>query len=915
MVWEVYGTEKAGKNVGRRESNIATFETKAEAEAYLQQRDRKGRPITSGLGYNSVGIREVQQSTPIGTIVSAPSGRSVSVGQMKVKEKLREQAQDKIKSGQQISTAEAQALGVSAKDVNKQINTKSLSVTYRIRGNPPPTGEFYIDGVKYDATPELQSTRTLLDGQSNNINISPSIKQNNQFSFQAPASSGSIITGNVQDPFGSYKQEQRFKEEEKKSLRVTGDYGQFEITGNIFERATEKAQLTNQLIAREQPTGDFNLKNTKMFLIGTTADLAIAGSNPKRITQSVATGGIFKFGSKVAPKTTNVAGLVLLPFMVKGFASDVKEKGLRTTLVSTSVDVLGFGVGSKFATNPIRQSNNILNLNTGKSIDIKSYRFGKSEQPFLQIVDYGKPIIEKQDPFNFGTFKRVSSTEAKELPFAARPTRERLWFGQRSKSPIDINYISRRKGFNFPETKQNLIDVSKFLDVTKAQALSKNAPQFKSVFNVKKLVGYKAVSTQSLKRNNLASSIGMNKASAVTEMKLQAVYENKIVYRKTKPIIKKTITAKFREEDIRIASETRKDQDIFSDVILSKQDSYGTALNIFQSKPKSAKGIFSKARRVSNPTVELRQGLKNVEVTPFELGKEKTSDVFKFKTKQSIKTDMVEGIKSTSQTLVKPISQKEFSAAVYPKAGETYGKFDSLPQPKTTEQGNILQVTQAPTTRAVKPIITSRNILKPTKVSTVKQKVTLLSTNQKETTTTTKKQKLFQDLEVSPVVTDTPRQNQFYSSLSGVSSIQRQGSFNFQGMYLSQSQFNKNIQKQNPIVDTTPKIDQSQKQDVIQDIISIPRQIQTPRRDLKYDIPEPPTIPKIPFILPKDSIYGKQKKTRRGRLRFAKFKPRYTASIGAVLFNIKGKRPKRITGLEVRPLDFGTKRKKKRDSK
>src|SRR3990167_2778760 len=64
MVFEVYGGVRATTNYPRRETTITTFSTQQEAEAFLKQRDRKGRPITSGMGYDYFGVREYNPNRP-----------------------------------------------------------------------------------------------------------------------------------------------------------------------------------------------------------------------------------------------------------------------------------------------------------------------------------------------------------------------------------------------------------------------------------------------------------------------------------------------------------------------------------------------------------------------------------------------------------------------------------------------------------------------------------------------------------------------------------------------------------------------------------------------------------------------------------------------------------------------------------
>jgi hypothetical protein len=68
--------------------------------------------------------------------------------------------------------------------------------------------------------------------------------------------------------------------------------------------------------------------------------------------------------------------------------------------------------------------------------------------------------------------------------------------------------------------------------------------------------------------------------------------------------------------------------------------------------------------------------------------------------------------------------------------------------------------------------------------------------------------------------------------------------------------------------------------------------------------PPPPWIPKL-----KVGVFGFPGK--KGKFRKPSFKPKYTPSIEAGFFNIRGKQPRMITGLEMRPLPLIKKRRKK----
>lgn len=102
--------------------------------------------------------------------------------------------------------------------------------------------------------------------------------------------------------------------------------------------------------------------------------------------------------------------------------------------------------------------------------------------------------------------------------------------------------------------------------------------------------------------------------------------------------------------------------------------------------------------------------------------------------------------------------------------------------------------------------------------------------------------------------------------------------------------------KQKPIITQIPKV--AQKPIVEQKPKQKPITIQKPI--VTQTIKQKPVMPKLFKVID----LGKELKrnTRTSKAIFPKFKTRYTASIGAVLFNIRGARPKTITGLEVRKL-------------
>lgn len=120
---------------------------------------------------------------------------------------------------------------------------------------------------------------------------------------------------------------------------------------------------------------------------------------------------------------------------------------------------------------------------------------------------------------------------------------------------------------------------------------------------------------------------------------------------------------------------------------------------------------------------------------------------------------------------------------------------------------------------------------------------------------------------------------------------------------------------QKPKVDIIPKIkvDVGQRQDVIAfpitDTIGEPFKPRTPKPPREITPREPPTD-KIFAFKPLDEL-GKKRKRGVSAGIFSPFKGRYTSSVGAVLFNIRGKQPKTITGSEVRPLPLLKRRRRR----
>src|SRR3990167_6938756 len=189
MVYEVYGVTRATKNYPKRETTINSFSTRQEAESFLAQKDRKGRPISQGLGYDIISIREVEEPTGYKEIGQPISARKEAEERARksgatAEPKSYEQIAGRYVDTTELSQQQIELIREQLKNVEKAVEEKKLNKLEadRLREQITQPERFKVRyGYTKDInlTPEnksiLQKAQTFISRQEQGVIISKQV--------------------------------------------------------------------------------------------------------------------------------------------------------------------------------------------------------------------------------------------------------------------------------------------------------------------------------------------------------------------------------------------------------------------------------------------------------------------------------------------------------------------------------------------------------------------------------------------------------------------------------------------------------------------------------------------------------------------------------------------------------------------
>ena len=482
-------------------------------------------------------------------------------------------------------------------------------------------------------------------------------------------------------------------------------------------------------------------------------------------------------------------------------------------------------------------------------------------------------------------------------------------------------------------------------------------PAYKRTFQVEKVIGIGAIAEKEV-------IPVWDKSTLKTKTDFQFITETKITKRISTPKPRADFPARFEMEQVGKAATENVIGKPISMVEISKSAGILKVENPLVKKPSSAKDIF---RPLKQESLNVEQRLiekADLEVYKLsDLGKRKigyeggkSARLYSFSEQSDILTTTQQGRVFVSSIKAKPISRKQAQNILKPKINIPFGSrvkksrikvYDFRQKKVDLKGGTLAGISMTTKGTKVKPLVVDTNIPESRQIAIQRYSQQQKYYNVKPILSVKKLTgKRFKPIGYTPssyemaeleydetyqqvkgLPTTSPIIKTYQISQARTPSVAPSFNFNIKSAQTqipraAISDIQRPSSRQLPFLDIVPRtkpdtkpiidIGLKPKQDTL--ITQIPKITQIPEQ-ITTTTPPPRTPPPTTFILPSFGRKQAGRKPRKQSNIFSPFNPKYIPSLGAAIFNIRGKKPsKRLytTGLTLRPLPLLMKRRKRR---